>query len=220
MATNRCFDTFIPNTTASDYVNTTRQKTLFKDVNYNVTHFSTANPKKKNGSTYNNNYSVRETNNVNGVQGCLAFAKDYQLLLDITKGETILANQNISCGSTNATHKMDAPVYDAWSGILYSVDYLKHGVDNILNYDYNNCVLHIDPSNKLFYDGCPLTDLTGYPPEWFNVVDISFNNTNYFIEANRAQILNGFNYPSKVIFGNINEINTCEATNCTRAQNI
>jgi hypothetical protein len=228
MASNRCFNTFIPNTTASDYVNTTRQKTLFNDVNYNVSRFSTANPKKINGSTYNNNFSVRNTKNITGVQGCLAFAKDYQLLLDITKGESITSNQNISCGPNAAEHNMDAPLFDAWSGNLYSVNYLEHGAETILGYDQANCIYYVDPFNVIFYEGCafngdsnnaydanPLTDITGYPPEWFNVVDISFNNTNYYIEANRAQTLNGFNYPAKVTFGKIDQLNICEATNCT-----
>jgi len=119
MASNRCFDTFIPNTTASDYVNNTRQKTLFKDINYNVNNFSTANPKKRNGSTYNNNFSVRDTNNITGIQGCLSSAKDYKLLLDITKGEAIIDNQNISCVPNTGDHKMDAPVFDSWSGNLW-----------------------------------------------------------------------------------------------------
>ena len=228
MASNRCFDTFIPNTSASDYVNIARQKTLFNDVNYNINHFSTANPKKMNGSTYNNNFLVRETNNVSGIQGCLVSAKDYKLLLDITKGESIIVNQNISCLPNTGDNKMDAPVFDSWSGNLYSVNYLENGVDNILGYDVNNHIYYVDPLNYLFYDGCafnvdfnnaydanPLTDITGYPPEWFNVVDISFKNTNYYIEANRAQKLNGFNYPAKVIFGNVNEINSCNDTNCS-----
>lgn len=228
MASNRCFDTFIPNTTASDYVNITRQKRLFNDVNYNVNRFSTANPKKKNGSTYNNNFSVRNTNNSNGVKGCLAVAKNYELLLDITKGESIISNKNIGCGPNASQHKMDAPVFDAWSGNMYSVNYSKHGVNTILGYDVNNCIYYVDPFNLLFYEGCafngeannaydanPLTDITGYPPEWFHVVDVSFNNTNYYIEANQAQILNGFNYPAKVMFGNINDINTCIDTNCS-----
>jgi hypothetical protein len=228
MASNRCFDTFTPNTSASDYVNTTRQKTLFNDVNNNVNRFSTANPKKRNGSTYNNNFSVRETNNVSGIQGCLSSAKDYKLLLDITKGESIIANQNISCVPNTGDNKMDAPIFDSWSGNLYSVNYLENGVDTILGYDQANCVYYVDPLNYLFYDGCafnvdfdnaydanPLTDITGYPPEWFNVVDISFKNTNYYIEANRAQKLHGFNYPAKVVFGNINEINSCNDTNCS-----
>ena len=122
---------------------------------------------------------------------------------------------------------MDAPIFDAWSGNLYSVNYLNNGVKTILGYDEPNGVFYIDPSNVLFYEGCslyddqnnaydanPLTDITGYPPEWYNVVDISFNNTNYYIEANRAQILNGFNYPAKVVFGNVNNINKCKDTNC------
>ena len=153
MASNRCFDTFIPNTSASDYVNIARQKTLFNDVNYNINHFSTANPKKMNGSTYNNNFLVRETNNVSGIQGCLVSAKDYKLLLDITKGESIIVNQNISCLPNTGDNKMDAPVFDSWSGNLYSVNYLENGVDNILGYDFNNHIYYVDPLNYLFSDG-------------------------------------------------------------------
>ena len=205
MAINRCFDTFNPVTNSSDYVNTTRQKTIFNEVNYNVNRFKNANPKKVNGYTYNNNFAVRESNNDQGVQGCLAFAKDYQLLLDITKGQTITANQNISCNG-DETYKMDAPVFESWSGNFYSVNYAEHDVGTILQFDQENCVLNIDPDLELFYTACSLTNVDGYPPEWFNVVDISFNNTNYYVEANRAQILNGFNYPEKVVFGTIAEI--------------
>lgn len=197
MANNRCFDTFIPLSNSSDYLNTTRQKTLFKEVNYNVKNFNTANPKKKNGFSYNNKFSVRKTNND---KGCLVSAKDYNLLLDITKGKTITANQNISCNG-NTDIKMNAPIFDAWSGNLYSVNYSEHGVGSILQFDQTNCVYDVDPNNELFYQPCPSTELSGIPPEWFNVVDISFNNTAYYIEANRAQLLNGFNYPEQVVFG-------------------
>jgi hypothetical protein len=113
------------------------------------------------------------------------------------------------------------------------VNYLDHGVDTILGYDINNCIYYVDPSSYLFYEGCaffneesinaydanPLTDITGYPPEWFNVVDIRFKDTNYYIEANRAQVLNGFSYPSKVVFGNINQINSCIDANCGDIKN-
>jgi hypothetical protein len=208
MAINRCFDTFTPVTNSSDYMNTTRQKTLFREVNYNVNHFNTANPKKRNGFTYNKNFSVRENTYVDGsdgAKGCLAFANNYELLLDITKGKTITDNQNIGCDD-NTNKKMDAPIYDAWSGNLYSVNYsnlnttpIINITDNISTTDPSYCI--VDPSHVLFYDSCPLTHIIGNPPEWFDVVDISFNNTAYYIEANRAQILNGFNYPERVVFG-------------------
>ncbi len=216
MAINRCFDTFTPVANSSDYLNTTRQKTLFNEVNYNVNKFNTANPKKLDGFTYNKNFSVRQNTyaeSLDGIKGCLAFANNYELLLDITKGQTIKANQNISCdGNTNK--KMDAPVFDAWSGNLYSVNYsnldniypnnppIIEFTNNIPSTDPSYCI--VDPSHVLFYNPCPLSNSIGYKPEWFNVVDISFNNTAYYIEANRAQILNGFNYPETVVFGSTN----------------
>ena len=203
MAVNRCFDTFFPNTFSSDYTNISRQKTVFNEVNDNIIKLGTANPQKKNGFTYNSNFGVRSGGGEDKV-GCLAFAKNHQLLLDITKGKTIMKNQNISCpDNINPDQKMDAPVFDAWSGNLYSVNYTEHGVNNIVEFVAGTTPSFriVDPSHMLFYDSCPLTDQIGYPPQWFSVVDISFNNTNYFIESNRAQLMNGLEYPEKVTFG-------------------
>lgn len=200
MAVNRCFDTFFPNTFSSDYTNTTRQKTVFNEVNNNIIKLGTANPTKKNGFTYNNNFGVRPAGE--DKKACLAFAKNHQLLLDITKGKTIMKNQTIDCEGVNPKQKMDAPLFDAWSGNLYSVNYSEHNVDNVVDFipDTKPAYCIVDPSHVLFYNSCPLTEQNGYPPQWFDVVDISFNNTNYYIEANRAQILNGLQYPEKVVF--------------------
>lgn len=211
MAANRCFTTFTPNQFASDYLNTTRQKTLFKEVNHNIIKLNTANPKKKNGFRYNSNFSVTPAD-AEGQVSCLVSAKNHQLFMDISKGQTITKNQSINCNTIDPEQKMDAPVFDAWSGNLYSVNYLDHNmahnVENVVEFivptvataDPSYCI--VDPSHMLFYDSCHLTDLTGFPPEWFSVVDISFNNTVYYTEANQAQTLNGLYYPAKVTFGN------------------
>jgi len=207
MAANRCFTTFTPNQFASDYLNTTRQKTLFKEVNNNINNLNTANPKKKNGFRYNSNFRVIPTD-AEGHVSCLAAAKNHQLLMDISKGRTINKNQRINCNTINPEQKMDAPLFDAWSGNLYSVNYAEYNVDKVVEFispttataDPSYCI--VDPSHLLFYDSCHLTELTGFPPQWFSVVDISFNNTAYYTEANQAQSLNGLYYPAKVTFGN------------------
>jgi len=201
MAVNRCFDTFTPKQNSSDYRDVRRQKTLFNEVNNNIIKLNNANPQKKNGFSYNSNFGVRSANKGTGAKGCLAFANNYELLLDITKGKTIIDNQSINCEVVNPFEKMNAPVFDSWSGNLYSVNYNEHDVGVIANVDTKNCVLTVDPEHKLFYDACPLSELSGYPPQWFGVVDISFNDTTYYTEANRTQIMNGFNYPELVTFG-------------------
>jgi hypothetical protein len=206
MATNRCFTTFTPNQFASDYLNTTRQKTLFNEVNKNIIKLNTANPKKKNGFRYNSNFSTIP-GHAEGDASCLVSAKNHQLLMDISKGQTIYKNQSINCNTINPKQKMDAPLFDAWSGNLYSVNYAEHNVNNVVDFitpttatpDPSFCI--VDPSHLLFYDSCPLTELTGFPPEWYWTVDISFNSTNYYTEANQGQILNGLYYPAKVTFG-------------------
>ena len=207
MAVNRCFTTFNPNQNASDYLNTTRQKTIFKEVNNNIVKLNSANPKKKNGFRYNSNFSVRPMGLELNENSCLVFAKDHQLLMDISKGKTIYKNQAINCNTINPEQKMDAPVFEAWSGNLYSVNYAKHNVNNVVEFinpltavaDPSYCI--VDPSHVLFDESCPLTAETGYPPEWFRTVDISFNNTTYYTEANQAQTLNGLYYPAGVTFG-------------------
>jgi hypothetical protein len=196
---NRCFDTFTPNMSAKDNTNVRRQQTLFNDVNNNIITLNNANPKKINGFRYNSNFGVRSAESDLGNNACLAFANSYDLLLDITKGKTIETNKNINCpGNLDPKQTMDAPVFDAWSGNLYSVNYTEHGVNEVLRYDPKNRVYQVDPLNELFYDPCPES---GKPPEWFHSVDISFNNTDYYIEANRAQLLHGLRYPEKVVFG-------------------
>jgi hypothetical protein len=202
MAVNRCFDTFNPIQNSSDYMNSTRQKTIFKDVNNNIKKFGSANPKKKNGFRYNSNFGVIE--NDDNTTGCLAFSTNYELFLDMTKGKTIYTNQSTHCTDAN-NNKLNAPIYDAWSGNLYSVNYKENDINTIATYDLSYSIINVDPSHVLFYDSCPLTDTVGYPPKWFNSVDISFNNTEYYTEANQTQILNGFNYPEKVVF-DINNI--------------
>jgi hypothetical protein len=208
MAANRCFTTFIPNQSSSDYLNTTRQKTLFKEVNNNITKLNTANPKKTNGFRYNSNFSVTPADTAGEGVSCLVSSRNHDLLMDISKGRTINKNQNINCNTINPEQQMDAPLFEAWSGNLYSVNYAEHNVDKVVEFivpttataDPSYCI--VDPSHLLFYDSCHLTDLTGFPPLWFSAVDISFNNTTYYTEANQAQTLNGLYYPAKVTFGN------------------
>ena len=203
MAANRCFATFTPNQSASDYLNTSRQKTIFKEVNRNIIDLNTANPKKSNGFRYNSNFGVRSKNILDDKVGCLATAKNHQLLLDISKGKAIYNNQHNYCAN-NLTQTMDAPIFEAWSGNLYSVNYSNNNVVSFIsppNITASPTYCIVDPSHVLFNDNCPFTEMADYPPKWFSVVDISFNTTTYYKEANQAQILNGLYYPAQVTFG-------------------
>jgi hypothetical protein len=193
---SRCFNTFTPNTSAGDYLNTTRQKTLFREVNNNIIELNNANPVKQNGFRYNNNFGVRPVNKASsGAQGCLATASSHQQLLDITKGKVIYENQRRTCPDAIIRLENDTPKFDAWRGVLYSVNYAKHNVTDILRVAQINDVIEVDPERVLFFENCSL-----YPP-WLKVVDMSFNETIYSRQANAAQILTGFNYPEQVTFG-------------------
>jgi hypothetical protein len=195
MAFNRCFDTYILKQSSSDYTNSSRQTTIFKEVNNNVINLGNANPKKKNGFRYNSNFGVRTNDNTN--TGCLSFSKNHDLLLDISKGKTIVNNK---CPVVQpGISKMNAPIYDSFSGNFYSVNYPEGST--IATYDPSYCVINVDPNHILFYDSCSLTNKSGFPPQWFPTVDISFNNTNYYKEANQSQIYHGLHFPETVTFG-------------------
>lgn len=205
MAVNRCFDTFNKNKSSSDYANIRRQKTLYIEINKNINCLNTGNPVKRDSFNYNNNFGIISSSDESKYNSCLATAKSYDLLLDITKGKNLV---NSHCGNTDSV--AIPPKYDSWSGNLFSVNYKDNSVDNVVNTQnatdpsYNI----VDPSYSLFYNDyknneCPLTELSGYPPNWLKVVDISFNNTSYYKEAQKARLLYNFNYPEKVTFGSI-----------------
>jgi len=208
MSANRCLTIFNPNTYSSDYINTIRQKTLFNEVNNNIIKLNNANPEKGNGYNYNSNFGVRPANKKEGDKGCLAFAKNHELLLDITKGKTIMNNQSLGCINNDTKITPNIPVYESWCANLYSVNYNEHNVPNAVVYPpdlvysiFDASYSIVDPSYLLFSNACHLSHDKSYPPTWFSTVDISFNNTSYYIEANRAQILNGLQFPEKVVFG-------------------
>lgn len=200
MASNRCFNTFnrsIQN--SSDYVNARRQVVLYTAVAVNLQKYNTAAPMKAiNGKPYTRNF-LTSTNGVDA-SGCLSSARSYDLLLDITKGQSY-AHYNDSSHISNNIDK-----YDALSGNLYSMNYsnLTQGpisIDSSFNHltsDSSNVI--IDPCGQLFVDPClGRSD----EPYWVNKVDISFNQTEFFMTAAHSQPLLNFKYPNKVIFSKV-----------------
>jgi hypothetical protein len=122
MSNRRCFDTNI-NTmrnTSSDFTNIKRQSVLYADVALNINKLGNANPVKINGHTYNNNYYATD---------CLKSAKNYSLLLDITKGRRYV---NPVYLSTSVPLISSVPLSESWSGNLIGKNYITEEID-VLN---------------------------------------------------------------------------------------
>ena len=214
MTSNRCFNTFnrgIQN--SSDYVNARRQIVLYTDVAANIQNYNTASPAKTiNGKSYNMNFLTSKPGT--DTSGCLVGARSYDLLLDITKGQSYAQyTQNISSNiSSNISNNIDK--YDALSGNLYSMNYnnLTNGqisIDSSFNSvtsDISNVI--IDPCGQLFFEPC-LGET--YEPFWVNKVDISFSQTDFFSYAAHSQPLLNFKFPNKVIFSQVCAANTNDA---------
>ena len=145
----------------------------------------------------------------------LLTAKNYDLLLDITKGKYF----------SNPTLGNAPSAWEMWSGNTYVMDYSNNdilpvhgftdgdtiqysdnshipsigdipgpffeGMDNSMNgYGYT-----VDSSNILFYSKC--ADANN-KLAWMNYIDISFQDTQYYWKAINAQPLAGMSYPSKI----------------------
>jgi hypothetical protein len=201
MSGGRCFSNPTKCETSSDYTKSTKQKTIFKDVVNQVQ--GQTNFIKNNGVNYNENFGLHNQ--------CLAFAKSYDLLLDVTKGNYY-------------TKPVEDPNWvsnEAWSAGLYSVDYSANNVKTVVDTSYNagngNHIIFpmtqsaeladiswnglypgvvVDPSYTIFYNEC---EDQNYWRE--KLVDMSFNATNYYIQSKKqSEKLYGMRYPSNVTF--------------------
>jgi len=221
MASNRCFTT--SNNTiqnASDYSTSIKQQTIYKDVAQNMNQKHTANPQKKNGNYYNDNFGVISSSQTN-TNGCLVNAKNYELLLDVTKGQSLYnANNDINQSSVYVNDN------DAWAGNLFSVNYAENGVNIVVDTSYNagntNKIIYpqpitadvadtylssvtaypgviVDPSYDIFYNPCLSSFNDGKNP-WLHLVDVSFNATSYYKTAVKNNPFAKFNFPQQVIF--------------------
>ena len=152
---------------------------------------------------YNENFGLHNQ--------CLAFAKSYELLLDVTKGKYYTAPTQDPNWISN----------EAWSAGLYSVDYSANQVNTVVDTSYNagngNHIIfpmtqpaeiadiswnglypgvRVDPSYNIFYNRCKDQNY------WRkNLVDMSFNNTNYYNQSkDDSEELYGMYYPANVKF--------------------
>ena len=172
MASNRCFDSFNPKLSASDRSSEKRTTAIYNEIRQNVINLKTANPLKTNGYKYNQNSIVNQTCDISS--GFVNVAASYELRADIKQGATNIYPVQVS-----------TPKYESWCGNLYSANYAKHGVNNVVKADasFNNIV--IDPSYLLFYADCDLIyENINRPEQWTYVVDLSFQGTYFAKEAN------------------------------------
>lgn len=115
MSTNKCFENL--NTTVvdgSDRINALRQKTIYKELQNNAM-AGAPDPIKKTGYRYNENFKTAALHSQNGggIKYELSSAKNYELLLDITKGKRF-ANPILNVGHDR---------YKIWGGNVMDVSY-------------------------------------------------------------------------------------------------
>ena len=201
MCADRCFSNPTESNSSSDYTRSTKQKTIFKDVVNQVQ--GQTNFIKSNGVNYNENFGLHNN--------CLAFAKSYDLLLDVTKGKYY----------TTPVEDPNWVSNESWSAGLYSVNYSANGVNTVVDTSYNagngNHIIfpmtqsaeladiswnglypgvRVDPSYNIFYNECKDQN---YWRE--KLVDMSFNNTNYYKQSKQqSEKLYGMYYPGNVRF--------------------
>ena len=122
MATNRCFNTSnITIQNSSDYSIALKQKTLYSNIAQNMNLVGTANPLKKDGIYYNNNFGVVPLTS-NTSAGCLINSQSYELLLNVTKGQSLY---NATNDNINGFASVDTPLNsnESWAGNLFSINY-------------------------------------------------------------------------------------------------
>jgi len=184
----RCFSNPSDDNSSSDYMLRKKQKTIYTDVLKQYPN----NFIKHNGLNYTENFVL------NG--RCLGFAKSYELLTDIKRG---------NCSNSSNIPNLNS--YEAWSGSLYSVNYSANNVNTVVDTSYNggngNKIIFpmtqpaeladiswnglypgviIDPSYLIFDPEC-------IENTWRNkLVEVSFNNTNYYIQSNKLS--SNYNY--------------------------
>uniref|UniRef100_A0A6C0HG42 Uncharacterized protein n=1 Tax=viral metagenome TaxID=1070528 RepID=A0A6C0HG42_9ZZZZ len=223
MANNRCFNT--SNNTiksASDYSTSIKQKTLYSNIAKNMNLQGNANPLKKDGIRYNNNFGVVPLTG-NNTAGCLINSQSYDLLLNVAKGQSLYNAENNNIDHFNLSGVL-VNSNESWAGNLFSMNYATHGIHTVVDTSYNagntNSIIYpqtisasaadlsfntaypgviVDPSYEIFYNTC-LTSYNDGKNPWLNLVDVSFNNTSYYKTALKNDPFDNFNYPQKVIF--------------------
>lgn len=217
MAFNRCFNTYNNSIqTASDYMASLRQNTIYTDVATNIENGS-GNPVKKDGYQYNDNFGTIPLT-ISNKYGCLVNAKSYDLLLDVTKG-MMIHNTDLGFNSNVLNNN------EAWDGNFFSVEYANKGVNVVVDTSYNagntNEIIFpqpisahdadlsfnnaypgviVDPCYNIFYNPCLLSYNDGKNP-WIRLVDnLEFENTFAYKQAINSDPLYGMNYPQKVLF--------------------
>ena len=183
MATNLCFDSFNTVLDARERSQHKRDTAIYNEIRKNVIISGTGNPIKKNGYRYNRNSIINPTCDISS--GYVNVASSYELKTNIKQGAELLYPQDVS-----------TPKYEGWCGNLYSLDYSKHGINNVVqaNIIYSNELslylasnIVIDPSNLLFYNGCDINyENINSPEHWTYAVDLSFQGTYFAKEANNT----------------------------------
>ena len=168
----RCFDSFNTVLSASECSSKKRNTAIYTEIQKNVQRLNTANPIKTNGFYYNKNSVVNPTCDISN--GLVAVTKSYELKADIKDGGNLIYPEHVS-----------TPKYESWCGNLYSANYVKYGIGNVVQTDLslNNV---IDPSNLLFYDKCFFIYNENRPESWIRIVDLSFQSTYFSRDANNT----------------------------------
>lgn len=214
---NKCFPVNSTIVNSSDYMNKKKQTTLYKTLSNDISKYNESNPVKKNGVRYDKLFGVCVCGEEDSDNVVLSTAKNYDLLLDITKGKYF----------SNPTLGNAPGAWEMWAGNTYVMDYSNNDIlpvngftsENGSNIVYSN-TSHIpsigdelgpffeaednsmngygytvDSSNILFYSKC--ADANN-KPSWMNYIDISFQDTQYYWKAVNAQPLAGMSYPSRI----------------------
>jgi hypothetical protein len=233
MPTNRCFQALNKTiNNAGELTKKYRQETIYKELQENARPNSdggseSINPLKKNGSRYNDNF-LAKGGSVGGIRKFkLAQAKNYELLLDVTKGKRFnnpLLNPSAAKAQMLAGQFLkvkydlqNAPPIQAfiWTQITAGdrhPDMARSTSNRIVfpvgeptYYDWNSGSAPghiIDPKNKIFYAQCyhatTEQQLQTYPPWFKHTVSLTNTWTDYYWRAVNAQPLHNFQYPSTI----------------------
>ena len=174
MATNRCFDSFNTVLDARERSQHKRDTAIYNEIRKNVIISGTGNPIKNNGYRYNRNSIINPTCDISS--GYVNVASSYEIKTNIKQGAELLYPQDVS-----------TPKYEGWCGNLYSVNYSKHGINNVVQSDPSFSNIVIDPSYLLFYNGCDINyENINSPEQWTYAVDLSFQGTYFAKEANNT----------------------------------
>ena len=223
-----CFDSIDRQVSqSSDFISAKKNAAIFGSLAVNVVKGKGYNPIKKNGKKYQSNFIARECAN-DKRKAKLTSAKNYDLLLSVTKGKYIL-NPNFD-GAQAAKYqsvagnlakvvygddKRDQPIlYYTPKSIADSIRKGELNYEsNIMQWDnglfiddgdtFNNTYpgFKIDPFNKLFYNKCVNKKSnmnTGFYPWTRNLTSLINKDTNYYWKIANAQPLTGFIYPQQV----------------------